>query len=171
MHVTIVQLTASPKQPSHWDADAVFDANSEYFPDGVTEHTGKDRLEDIEDVKTWFQRAAKSGVETVGRKKVHWIEIDWKKVGSIFDEYWKPFQKKVELLRTFTRDDFISGMSRKSDLKSITGVLKDLKDLYNFDWLYIMDEGFVCCDVADWLRNPPDQPARLYFHATYDGDQ
>ena len=170
MHVTILQLTREKEAPYHGNEDEVFAMNEEHFPDGVTEHTGKDMLDDIYTLEDWLGRAlVVKGTEKCGSKNVRWLEIDTHRLGPLFEPYFNDVQKAVADLAKMTLADFVSGNSAISD------AMYKLKSAYSFDGIYIMDESGSCYAISEWLRDIQSGDAqriqRFYVHAAYDGDQ
>lgn len=164
MHVTIVQLTNKGDTHNLFEADEVFDENQDRFPDGVTQHTGAARKEDIKTVLNYLGPAAKSRT-TDGKT---WITIDRNKAIDLFVRPFNEFLKKLDALRRNDLRDFATG-GHEIECK-----LQALNEAYHFDGIYVMEEGAYAQPISDWLRyiiRYPDVPTRYCFQATYDGDQ
>ena len=173
MHVTILQLTDSPKPGLyHFTADDVAGMHDDKFPDGVTEHTGETRQDDINTLLDMLGEAVTGkGVESADGRSTEWIDVDTHaaKLQPVFRTAFEEAQKAISQLSVMTLADFATGDNR------IAGAMYRLKAAYGFDNVYIMDAGGDCTAVSEWLRDlayvEGGHVVRYYIHATYDGDQ
>lgn len=170
MHVTIAHLSSEKNGIEYYrDEDEVFGSNENFFPDGVEEHRDDARQDDIDEIVKWLGNAATYGTEEYEGKTLHWIEVDKNKAYDLFAVYWLDFCKELKRLYSMRIDDFTKA---PSDMEHS---IDRVKNLFHFDWLYILDNYGVATPVSDWLRylrndSEPDRQ-RFYIHATYDGDQ
>jgi hypothetical protein len=172
MHVTILELlTGSEQTVYHYTEDDVFVSNEEFFPDGVTEHAGEEVTEDIDAFKEFLGVAlAGSGTEkNSSNRQVPWVEIDTKRLYTVFGRYFDDAKKAIEDLSSMTLLDFSTGSSE------ISSAMYRLKSAYGFDGFYALDLSGGCTPISEWLRSIQSDDApriqRFYVHSTYDGDQ
>lgn len=177
MHVTIVQLTTNKHdwEKNHVDEADVFANNPGVFYDGVEEHHDGDFHEDVETLyETLGQALAAHGLERDGERDVIWIEVDPAKTDSLFDDPWVRFKKAAMQLGD------VSGPQFRTDIgHEVETALQKIREAYNFDWMYVIDETGHAVTIAEWLRDLRREHAsgekpgkrRFYLHATYDGDQ
>ena len=171
MHVTILELSLDGK-PSYstYTEDDVFAQNEDKFPDGVTEHFGDDRREDIRTLVDWLGPAVvRHGTATEGGRDMEWFEVDTHRLEPLFKPYFDEMKDVAATLAGMTLKDFSSRSTKMSD------AMYRIKQAYWFDGIYILETSGECTPISDWLRDIQDgdlpSVRRYYVRSTYDGDQ
>lgn len=174
MHVIIAKLTESSSEKTHITEDEVFANNVDKFPDGVIEHHGDDFESIVDELCKAFGHALHaSGTVDVDGKKVHWIDLDVNRAKELFDGCWNEFHSAAKQLAGVTESGFTYGTFE------VESAVQRLKEAYNFDWMYVLDEYGGTTPVSSWLRALRRETKyhgygairRFFVHATYDGDQ
>ena len=174
MHVTIVQLTDRKDDwiKNHVDEAEVFAENPGKFYDGVEEHHDEEFDNDVTEMcRLLGEAVACRGAEEVEGRRVLWVEIDPARTDSLFSEQRARFCGALAELNGTDGFDFMDGGSR------IESALQRLRESYDFDWMYVIDETGHARTIAEWLRNlrreAKEKPGvrRFYAHASYDGYQ
>lgn len=174
MHVTIVQLTGRKDDwiEHHVDEDEVFAGNPEKFYSGVEEHHGDAFVEDVDELCAQLGAAVTCrGAEEVSGRRVLWVEVDPDRTDSLFSRPRAWFSDALAELNRTDGLDFMNGGYK------IESALQKLRESYDFDWMYVIDENGYTRTIAEWLRNlrrdAKEKPGvrRFYAHASYDGAQ
>jgi hypothetical protein len=174
MHVTIAKLTESEKDKRHIPEEEVFAENPGKFDDGVTEHHGDDFDSAVDELcRALSPMLYERGTVEVDGKKVPWIDLDVCHAAPLFAECWKEFQEVVRQLSGVTEAGFRLGNY------NVESAVQRLREAYDFDWMYVLDDYCGATPVSAWLRALQKDEKyhggaairRFYVHATYDGDQ
>ena len=174
MHTVIAKLTESRDEKGHIREEDVFAKNTDRFPDGVTENRGDDFESDVDELCRSFGPALhERGTVDVGGKKVHWIDLDVNKAKELFNYYWNEFRSAAMELAGVTESGFTHGTF------GVESAVQRLKEAYDFDWLYVLDEYGGATPVSSWLRELRRATTyhghgairRFFVHATYCGDR
>lgn len=174
MHVTIMQLTGRKDDwiEHHVDEAEVFAGNPEKFYSGVEERHGDKFVEDVDELCSLLGKAVTCrGAEEVSGRRVLWVEIDPARTDSLFSEQRAWFSDALAELNRTDGADFMDGGYK------IESALQKLRESYNFDWMYVIDENGYTRTIAEWLRglrqDAKEKPGvrRFYAHASYNGNQ
>lgn len=171
MHVTILQVTGEKRTSYHPDEDDVFCDNRSYFPEGVSEHSGSERDDDIRGFVEWLGSAALHGTEVVDGESMTWVDIDPDMIPLLMNDSWGRFRRALESLMGMGEADFCRSTGE------MPLAVQRLHDAYFFDHMYVMDDSGSVKPISEWLRyefdgtSYPLKRRKLYVHATYDGGQ
>jgi len=172
MHVTILELSLDgrPSYCTHTE-DEVFAQNEDKFPDGVTEHFGYDRQDDIRTLVDWLGPAVvRHGTAAEDGRNMEWLEIDTHRLEPLFRPYFNEMREvAAKLAADMTLANFSSRNPKMSD------AIYRIRQAYEFDGIYILEASGECTPISNWLRNIQDEDLpdvrRYYVRSTYDGDQ